>query len=282
MTKRRMRAAVAVVAVGLLAAACTSPRPASVASGGCTGGISDPAQATIGAAYGPSDYHRANVYPACTATAIGTIMYIHGGGYTGGTRSEGNWPAIRRFRDLGWVVVSIDYRLAPSYGYPSQVNDTKMAIDWWRSGAAATFGAPAAPLVGSGWSAGSQIADFVAVQDTGSKFDAVLSASGATDWVTRPPSAAATALFGLSPPLYLLEAASTTTHIDPSDPPMLHIHGQGDWIVPDSQEADLAAAILADGDPSKHATYLHPTCGHSHDCFDPAVVDPFLASIASL
>ena len=40
--------------------------------------------------------------------------------------------------------------------------------------------------------------------------------------------------------------------------------------------------VAAKGDPVKHATYLHPTCGHSHDCFDPTVVDPFLASIATL
>jgi acetyl esterase/lipase len=281
MTKRRIRAAVAVLALSLLAAACTSPGPSGVASSGCTG-ASDPAQATLGVAYGPNALNRANIYPACTTTAIGTIMYVHGGGYTSGSRSEGDWPAIRRFRDLGWVVVSIDYRLAPAYGYPAQVNDTRLAIDWWRGGAAASFGAPAAPLVGAGWSAGSQIADYVAVEDTGSKFDAVLSASGATDWVTRPPSTAATALFGLNPTTGLLAQASTTTHLDPSDPPLLHVHGQGDWIVPDSQEADLAAAILANGDPAKHATYLHPTCGHSHDCFDPTVVDPFLASIATL
>ena len=284
MFKRGARGvAVLVAAAGLLGAGCVTPSSPYEVGNGCTSGVSDPEGPTeVGVSYGPDEEHLANVYPACTETAVGTIMYTHGGGYTGGFRTEGNHPKIKRLRDQGWVVVSIDYRLAPFHGYPSQVNDARRAISWWRGGAANTYGAPVYPLVGSGWSAGGQIAEWTTVQDTGVKYDATFTSSGATDWPSRPPSAAAQALFGIAPQEWQLVEASTTTHLDPGDPPFLHFHGIGDSYVPDSQATTLDAVIQTDGDPAKHKVYLSPaSCGHSLDCMDDAIVDAFLASLVT-
>lgn len=282
MTKRTTSVLLAlVVSVAILGASCTTSASSRQAASGCPDAVSDPANTTWDVSYGPEGAHRADIHPACTETAVGTVMYVHGGGYTSGDRGEALWPEIRRLRRLGWVVVSIDYRLATSYPWPAQTRDVQRAISWWRGGAADTYGAPVAPLVGVGWSAGGHIAEFTAVQDTGPKFDAVLTAGGATDWPSRPPSASATALFGTNPPLWRLVEASTTTYVDPSDPPLVHIHAQNDSFVPVSQALLLDEVIQRDGDPSKHSVAVHPTCGHSLACFTPELVDPFLAGIAA-
>lgn len=99
----------------LFLAACTPLTPTS--GGGtplCPTAVQDPASGQIrNVPYGSGILQVADILPACTADAVGTIMYIHGGGYTSGDRYEGHWPAIAHLRYLGWSVVTVDYRLAP-------------------------------------------------------------------------------------------------------------------------------------------------------------------------
>ena len=140
----------AAAVVALVAGACT--RPTSTSSSAeyqCTGDQDPAGPVYNNVPYGASDYNRADIYPACTATAVGTILYVHGGGYSGGTKAEARHPNIQRLRDLGWVVVSINYRLTPFSMWPAQGNDVHSAVDWWRTTGASDFAAPAGPLIGS-------------------------------------------------------------------------------------------------------------------------------------
>ncbi|MEZ5237874.1 MAG: alpha/beta hydrolase [Microthrixaceae bacterium] len=139
-------------------------------------------------------------------------------------RAEGNRPRLDRLRNRGWVVVSIGYRLAPLDPWPAQPTDVRISIDWWRSTGADLFGAPADPLVGMGWSAGGQLAEWVTVEDGGPAFDAAVSVSGSTYWPDRTTDTATQALFGL-PGVQSVTAmtdASSVTHLDAGDPPLLH------------------------------------------------------------
>lgn len=135
-----------------------------------------------------------------------------------------------------------------------------------------------------GWSAGGQIAEWVQLEDTGPRFDAAVSISGSTWWPDRTTADATQALFGLPglQDMNRLVGASSLSHIDPLDPPLLHIHGVNDPIVPVSQAQLLADAIAdGDGDPTRHTVLLDPSCGHSQNCMTPARIDPFLDSLAS-
>ena len=60
------------------------------------------------------------------------IVFLHGGGWSGGTRTTG--PDFKRFfAQDGFAVASIEYRLTPSVTFPGNVEDVKTAIRWLRA-----------------------------------------------------------------------------------------------------------------------------------------------------
>ena len=64
------------------------------------------------------------------------IVFLHGGGWSGGTRTTG--PDFGRYftRD-GFVMASIEYRLTPSVTFPANVEDVRTAVRWLKANAAA-------------------------------------------------------------------------------------------------------------------------------------------------
>src|SRR5579871_1270009 len=73
--------------------------------------------------------------PSAARNPLPVIVFLHGGGWSGGTRTTG--PDFARFfaRD-GFAMVSIEYRLTPAITFPSNVEDVKTAIRWLRAHAA--------------------------------------------------------------------------------------------------------------------------------------------------
>jgi len=64
------------------------------------------------------------------------ILFFHGGGWQAGDKSHGHhW--IRMFADSGYVGVSVGYRFAPEFKWPSQILDAKAAVRFLRANAAA-------------------------------------------------------------------------------------------------------------------------------------------------
>ncbi len=84
------------------------------------------------------------------------IVFLHGGGWSGGTRTMG--PDFRRFfaRD-GFAMAAIEYRLTPSVLFPANVEDVKTAVRWLRANAA-TYGLDADRIGLWGTSAGGHLA----------------------------------------------------------------------------------------------------------------------------
>ena len=65
------------------------------------------------------------------------IVWIHGGGFSSGSRTEGNASQLAgMFGRLGVAIVSIDYRLSGVAQWPAQIQDCKAAIRWIRANAA--------------------------------------------------------------------------------------------------------------------------------------------------
>src|SRR3954454_10919167 len=58
-----------------------------------------------------------------------TLIYIHGGGWTGGTKESVLNKLIPYF-EMGWNVVNVEYRLAKVAQAPAAVEDCLCALRW--------------------------------------------------------------------------------------------------------------------------------------------------------
>ena len=64
------------------------------------------------------------------------IVFLHGGGWSGGTRTTG--PDFKRyFAQDGIAMASIEYRLTPGVTFPANVEDVRTAVRWLKANAAA-------------------------------------------------------------------------------------------------------------------------------------------------
>jgi acetyl esterase len=62
--------------------------------------------------------------------SLGTLMFIHGGGFVIGDLDSYDFQCRTLCSKVGVVVVSIDYRLAPEHPFPSGVDDAEAALEW--------------------------------------------------------------------------------------------------------------------------------------------------------
>jgi len=88
------------------------------------------------------------------------IVYIHGGGWTSSDKSEmDQW--CRRMADRGYLVFNVNYRLAPKFQFPVEVNDCLGAM-YWITQHAAEYGGDAKRIGVTGGSAGGHLTAMVA------------------------------------------------------------------------------------------------------------------------
>ena len=127
-------------------------------------------------AYGGHERQRLDVHtagPESIGTAAGApvLVFVHGGGFTGGDKHVAGSPmydhigawAVRN----GWVGVTITYRLAPEHTWPSGAQDVAAAAAWVRANIASYGGDPSRVVV-AGHSAGCvHVASYLAGQGDG-------------------------------------------------------------------------------------------------------------------
>lgn len=97
------------------------------------------------------------------------VVCIHGGGFSGGTRTDYD-DLCRRFAERGYVAVTIDYRLSPKHKWPVHIHDCKAAIRWLRAHAS-HYAIDPAKIAAMGSSAGGHLAQFLAVTNDVREFD---------------------------------------------------------------------------------------------------------------
>lgn len=103
--------------------------------------------------------------PAKTTTRMRAAIFVHGGGWSGGSRTEWATQATALAAD-GWVAFSIDYRLDSPTPYISEPQDVSAAVTWVQRNAR-TFGVDPARVALIGSSAGGQLAALQAVSGSG-------------------------------------------------------------------------------------------------------------------
>lgn len=60
----------------------------------------------------------------------GALLWIHGGGFVIGSPRQSNATCSRFARDVGLLVASVDYRLAPEHPFPAGLEDCYAALEW--------------------------------------------------------------------------------------------------------------------------------------------------------
>ncbi|MBU6232660.1 MAG: alpha/beta hydrolase [Acidobacteria bacterium] len=107
--------------------------------------------------YGPHQLQRLDVLrTSLTPQNAPVLLYIHGGAWVFGDKREQARPMMFEFVRHGWVVVSINYRLAPFDIWPAQIHDVNAAIAWTKKHIA-IYGGDPTRVVLAGGSAGGQL-----------------------------------------------------------------------------------------------------------------------------
>jgi len=189
--------------------------------------------------------------PAKGGAARPLVIYIHGGGWMGGTSRNAaayaNFPAV--MADLaarGYVVASLNYRLGGEAKFPAATEDIDSAVRWLRAHAA-DYGIDKARVAIWGGSAGGQLAALAATDcspsDGKAESDCVQAAAiwyGVFDIPALPNG---------GPPYFAGNGAkaSAVTFLDAKDPPFLLIHGTDDRTVPVTQSRAMAGKLKTTG-----------------------------------
>lgn len=107
-------------------------------------------------AYGKHPRQRLDIYAPATAADAPVVVYVPGGGFTGGDKRQdevffGN--VGRFFAKRGVVAILANYRLAPEFTWPSAAVDIESVVAWAKTHAA-RFGGDPVRLALFGHSAG--------------------------------------------------------------------------------------------------------------------------------
>ncbi len=228
-----------------------------------------PPAATLDVPYGTSSWsQRLDLYVPAGAGPHPVVVYLHGGGWVAGDKSElADIGMVASIVSHGFAVVSVNYRLATEAVFPAQLDDARAALAWVRTHGA-EHGLDVGRLGVFGVSAGAHLAALLGVVERTS-VDAVVGwappvdlSSIGSDLAARPDCDGAwsdpedvtsfwAALVGglVSSQPARVAAADPIHHLADGDaaslPPFLLSHGDHDCTVPLAQSLRLAAALRA-------------------------------------
>ncbi|HLJ97526.1 MAG TPA: alpha/beta hydrolase [Gemmataceae bacterium] len=218
------------------------------------------------------------------------IVVIHGGGWLEGdkssfaSRKSGVPGNIEDFAELGFVAVTINYRLSDEAPFPAALEDCKCAVRWLRAHAG-KYNLDPKRIGAYGNSAGGHLALLLGMvgthaglegdgphQEYSSLVQAVVSDSGPLDLLQQYRHGALRSVVGKflggspeGPRAALYLSASPLHHITPQTPPLLLIYGGADEQIP-VETADqfvLALGRAALKDVSYHRLAYVGHCPHS-------------------
>lgn len=212
------------------------------------------------------------------------FVWIHGGGWRGGTKDGGVGQLIPLVRK-GFIGATIEYRLTGEAPFPAQIEDCKCAIRYLRAHAE-EYGIDPKRIAVGGSSAGGHLAALVGTSgeveqlegnggwpDRPSRVQAVVDLYGPTDFelfVTAKgyqghnnDGSPESRLLGGGKVLDNpdgIKRVNPITYLDKDDPPFLIIHGSDDPTVPPNQSEALHKALQGMGVDSQ----LHIIPGARH------------------
>jgi acetyl esterase/lipase len=73
---------------------------------------------------------RVRIYEPESRISAGCILHCHGGGFVVGDLELDHARCAELAREVGAMVVAVDYRLAPEHPYPAALDDCRAALTW--------------------------------------------------------------------------------------------------------------------------------------------------------
>ena len=139
--------ATAALACGLIGCAGSGGESGGSGGSGGTGGAASPvATAAYPGRPAASAIYRNVAYaqdspaqkldlylPAPGEPPYPVLIAIHGGGFIGGDKEDGQIVPVLQGLTRGYAVVGLDYRLSPEAHFPAAISDVKAAVRWVRA-----------------------------------------------------------------------------------------------------------------------------------------------------
>ena len=232
---------------------------------------------------------KLDVYRPPTATEktpVPVLVFIHGGGWIGGTK-EGAVLQLLPYLERGFAAVNVEYRLGRVARAPAAVEDCRCALRWIVRNAK-RFGFDTSRIVVTGGSAGGHLALTTGFLRASDGLDYECGGAAPDTWANDKPEpepkvAAIVNLFGITDVNAMLEGGeargyavewlgsradreqvakrvSPLTYVRPGVPPVITIHGDNDKLVPYAQAVRLHDALKKAGVANKLVTI--PGGGH--------------------
>jgi acetyl esterase/lipase len=232
------------------------------------------------------DVWRPKELPAQPAPVM---IFVPGGAWVHGGRILQGYALMSHMAELGWVCLSIDYRVAPNHPWPQHITDVKTAIAWARANVD-KFGGDRNFVAIAGTSAGGHLAALAGLTPNDAEYqaelpegsdtsvDAVVGIYGRYDWEDRSTVERARFVDFLERVVVkrkiakrpeIFRKASPIARIHDGAPPFLVIHGGGDTVIPVQQARDFVEKL---GNVSRSTvSYAElPGAGHGFDMTDGA------------
>jgi acetyl esterase/lipase len=217
-----------------------------------------------------------------TGSSSSAVVKVHGGGWTGGNRSQGiDWN--RWLNQLGYHVFDVEYRMPPPERWKDEVGDVKCALGWVAANAPNYQINPTRISI-MGFSAGGNLAMLAAYSMGDPRLPpscdvptvsvkSVINLYGPADLTLLYGSSGSRTYvqnvmrqyIGGPPTQYpdRYRAVSPLSYIGANTPPTLTLLGTSDHIVPIDQARSLDQALAQAG--VTHETYLLPGNDHGFE-----------------
>ena len=207
------------------------------------------------------------------------LMYIHGGGWVGGTK-ESSVLRILPYLEMGWAVANVEYRLGAVARAPAAVEDGLCALRWVIRNAG-QYNLDTSRIVTTGNSAGGHLALTTGMIPASAGLDrecpgseelrvaAIINWYGITEVgdLLEGPNIRGYAvewMGSLENRFEIAERVSPMTYVKVGLPPTLTIHGDADPTVPYQHAVSLHEKLDELGVPN----VLHTVPGGRHGGFD--------------
>jgi acetyl esterase/lipase len=213
---------------------------------------------------------QADLYLPLRSGLVPVVLTIHGGGWANRDRAD-MVDISERLVEHGFAVLNLNYRFAPQYTFPAQLDDLYQALRWIVANAG-VYRFDLERINAWGYSSGAHLAALLGSYDrSGSapavrnlpRLRAVVAGGIPADLRKYDDSPIVKRFLGGTPeqlPQRYAEA-SPVWHVSADDPPVFLYHGKLDFLVTPDQPEDYYDALLAAGVDAE--LYLHSLRDHA-------------------